>query len=176
MQDAIRAGVESFPEGNVVMKTIRVSLLIPADVEMVFRVLSDIEHIDTVIPEIKSVELMTKGPVDVGTRFRETRQMQNKKPHTEELTVTELNHEQHVMAVECESMGAVFKARMSVIRMQDHHCEATTEMTISPTNIIASGIWVVLGGMTRRMMAKARADADDISGMAACGGSEVGVI
>ena len=137
------------------MKTIRASILIPADVEKVFQVLSDIRHIDKVIPEITAIELITDGPVDVGTRFRETRQMENKKPHTEELTVVELSHELHTIVFECASMGAVFRSKMNVVRMQDHHCEATTEMTIRPQNIIASGIWVLLGSMTRRMMAQA---------------------
>ena len=41
----------------------------------VFAVVADVERLPSRIPEIKSVELLTPGPVGVGTKIKETRVM-----------------------------------------------------------------------------------------------------
>lgn len=41
----------------------------------VFAVVADVERLPTHIPEIKKVELLTPGPVGVGTKIKETRVM-----------------------------------------------------------------------------------------------------
>jgi carbon monoxide dehydrogenase subunit G len=48
---------------------------INAPVEKVFAVASDVEHAPEVISAITKMEVLTDGPVGVGTRFRETRVM-----------------------------------------------------------------------------------------------------
>ncbi len=62
---------------------------IAAPREHVFSVLSDIAGWPDQISGIDRVELLTEGPVRVGTRFRETRRMHGREA-TEEMTVAEL--------------------------------------------------------------------------------------
>jgi carbon monoxide dehydrogenase subunit G len=57
---------------------------INAPVEKVFAVASDVEHAPEVISTITKMEVLTDGPVGVGTRFRETRVMFGKEA-TEEM-------------------------------------------------------------------------------------------
>jgi carbon monoxide dehydrogenase subunit G len=59
----------------------------PADV---FSVAADFERIPAVIRGIKSIEMLTPGPIGVGTRFRETRIMFGRES-SEEMTVTAFN-------------------------------------------------------------------------------------
>jgi carbon monoxide dehydrogenase subunit G len=60
---------------------------INAPVEKVFAVASDVEHATEVISAITKMEVLTAGPVGVGTRFRETRVMFGKEA-TEEMEFT----------------------------------------------------------------------------------------
>ena len=135
------------------MTPIRVSILVPAHAERTFMVLSDVAHMDQVIPDITSIEMLTKGPVGKGTRFRETR-ICNKKSQMMELWISKFDHDQRRMAIECKSMGALFRTEILAIQMQDDRCEITMEMTVKMQGILASGLWLLIGGMTRRMMSR----------------------
>ncbi len=55
------------------MAQFTVSKRIAAPPATVFAIVTDLDHIPAVIPDIKSIERLTPGPVGVGTRFRETR-------------------------------------------------------------------------------------------------------
>jgi carbon monoxide dehydrogenase subunit G len=66
-----------------------VESLIDAPRDVVFASLVDIERWPDVISGIVEVTLLTPGPVAVGTRFRETREMFGRKA-TEEMTVAEM--------------------------------------------------------------------------------------
>lgn len=46
---------------------------VPAPPEVVWAVLTDVAHADQVLRSVKDSELLTDGPYDVGTRWRETR-------------------------------------------------------------------------------------------------------
>jgi ribosome-associated toxin RatA of RatAB toxin-antitoxin module len=139
---------------GVTMTPIRCSILVPVHAERTFMVLSDIGHMDEVIPDITAVEMLTKGPVGEGTRFRETR-ICNKKPQTMELWISQYDHQQRRMAIECKSMGGLFRTEILVIQMQDDRCEITMEMTVKMQGILASGVWLLIGAMTRRILSKA---------------------
>ncbi|MEM1329374.1 MAG: SRPBCC family protein [Planctomycetota bacterium] len=62
---------------------------IEAPVDRVFAMSCDFENAVNVIEAIKKVEMLTDGPVRVGTRFRETRVMFGRET-TEEMEVTAL--------------------------------------------------------------------------------------
>jgi carbon monoxide dehydrogenase subunit G len=66
-----------------------VTTRIAAPTERVFAIATDVPHWPEVIRGIESVEMLTTGPMRVGTRFRETRTMHGSKT-TEEMTVAEL--------------------------------------------------------------------------------------
>lgn len=62
---------------------------IDAPPQAVFAIMADIPRWHQVFAKIESIEMLTSGPVAVGTRFRETRTMFGKSA-TEEMTVAEL--------------------------------------------------------------------------------------
>jgi carbon monoxide dehydrogenase subunit G len=86
------------------MVTITVSERIAAPSERVFALFTDLEHAAENIEGIVRLELLTPGPVGVGTRFRETRVFM-KKEATEEMEVTALERGRGY-TVECTSHGA----------------------------------------------------------------------
>jgi len=68
---------------------IEVETLIAASPEAVFAILTDISRLPEVLAGIEQVEVLTPGPLAVGTRFRETRRMFGRLA-TEEMTVAEI--------------------------------------------------------------------------------------
>ncbi len=69
------------------MKGIEVSEWIDAPAARVFDLMTDMRAWPSVIRAIERIEVLTEGPMGVGTRFRETRRMFGKDA-TEEMTVT----------------------------------------------------------------------------------------
>jgi carbon monoxide dehydrogenase subunit G len=69
------------------MPTVTATTHIAAPVSEVFALFTDLEGLPSRIKAITKIEKLTTGPVDVGTRFRETRIM-FKKEATEEMEFT----------------------------------------------------------------------------------------
>ncbi len=74
-----------------------------APVQRVFEVYSDLQNAGKNVSAIKSLVLLTPGPVGKGTRFRETRTMFGKDA-TEEMEITEFNPPRGY-TVECRNHG-----------------------------------------------------------------------
>src|SRR3954470_7624137 len=55
--------------------TVQVESRINAPADRVFALLTNLADLPRLIPDIKKVEVLTPGPVGVGTRFKETRVM-----------------------------------------------------------------------------------------------------
>jgi len=72
--------------------------------EVTFELISDFEHAAEHIHAIRQLEVLTPGPVGVGTRFRETHKMFGKES-SEEMEVTTFNAP-HGYTVECDSCGS----------------------------------------------------------------------
>lgn len=70
------------------MAEFRFSKLVKADLARTFDVFSDLRAVPQRIEGIKRLEVLTDGPMGVGTRFRETRMMFNREA-TEEMEVTD---------------------------------------------------------------------------------------
>ena len=87
--------------------------VIAAPPETVFTVLSDIPRWPDSIPNIEKVEMLTSGPVNVGTRFRETRKMHGRSA-TEEMTVVKYDPP-HRFDLSAENHGARYLATQEVI-------------------------------------------------------------
>jgi len=80
---------------------------IDAPSEVVFSVASDFHHAAENIHGIESLEVLTDGPIGVGTRFRETRLMFGKTA-TEEMEITAFDVP-HSYVVEGESCGGHYR-------------------------------------------------------------------
>lgn len=81
--------------------------------EIVFKVATDFASASEHIQAIDNVELLTDGPVQVGTRFRETRKLFGKEA-TEEMTVTEFTPPKR-FTLETESCGCHYVCRHHLI-------------------------------------------------------------
>lgn len=80
---------------------------IAAPVDEVFAVAADFANAPEVIGGIERVEMLTDGPVGVGTRFRETRVLHGREG-TEEMEVTEFEPPERY-ALGCESHGCLYR-------------------------------------------------------------------
>jgi len=89
------------------MAKISLSKSLNAPVERVFQAFTDFERAADRIDAIQGLEVLTEGPVGVGTRFRETR-IVFKKEATEEMLITGFDAP-NSYTVGCESCGAVFE-------------------------------------------------------------------
>lgn len=105
------------------MSTITVSQRINAPKELVFKTVADIKNFSKAVPDIKNVEFLTEQKYGVGTKFRETRDM-NGREATTELEVTELVENAHIRLVS-DAMGTVWDSVFTVERKQDG-----TELTL----------------------------------------------
>src|SRR5258706_4012484 len=70
------------------MSRLQLCVRIAAPVERVFEVFTDLRNAPGRIIGIKRLEVLTDGPIGVGTKFRETREMFGKDA-TEEMAITE---------------------------------------------------------------------------------------
>lgn len=68
---------------NVAMKPIVIEIEIDAPIERVFSTFTDVQGWPEIIKTMTKIELLTDGPVGLGTRFRETRLVCKKAVHEE---------------------------------------------------------------------------------------------
>jgi carbon monoxide dehydrogenase subunit G len=74
------------------MATVAVSNEIAAPLDHVFRIFTDIENGPAHVSGIKKLEMMTTGPIHVGTRWLETREVMGRRDTVEmEITAFERN-------------------------------------------------------------------------------------
>ena len=99
------------------MSRITVKRSIAAPVERVFRTVADIREFSQALPHVVRFEFLTDEKIDVGTRFRETRVM-NDKEITTELEVTEYVENDHVRFV-ADSNGTIWDTVFTVRAAQD---------------------------------------------------------
>jgi hypothetical protein len=86
----------------------QLSTHVSAPIETVFRLAADFAETPGRIKLIKRVEMLTPGPVGVGTRFRETREFM-KREATEEMEVTAFDAPRSYTLV-CRSHGCLFES------------------------------------------------------------------
>ncbi len=86
------------------MPSLSITKRVNAPVETVFAVATDLPNAAQHIRGIEKIELLTAGPIGVGTRWRETRKMMGHES-TEILEVTSFDRPRSY-AVGCESCGA----------------------------------------------------------------------
>ena len=105
------------------MSTITVTKHIEAPKELVFETISDIQNFSQAVPDIKNVEFLTEQKYGVGTKFKETRDMNGREASTI-LEVTELVENAHIRLVS-DTMGTVWDSVFTVERREDG-----TELTL----------------------------------------------
>ena len=113
-----RAHVDRPQDGVLTMTRITVARRIAAPVAIVFGAIADIEKLPETNPGIVSVEFLSNARRGLGTRFRETRRMQQKELVTE-LEVTEFTENERARMV-ADTHGTVWDTVFEVTPSGDH--------------------------------------------------------
>ncbi len=128
------------------MSQFSLSTHIAAPPEIVFPLLSDIEHAAEQIAGIDHIELLTEGPVGIGTRFCETRTIFGKTT-IEEMEITAFD-DPHGYTVECDSCGAHYVVTYELVPdiwgttvKVNFLCQPTTlfAMAMTPLSLLMMG-------------------------------------
>ena len=137
---------------------VRVHSVVAAPPATVFAVTTEIGSWPETIRAIEHVEILTPGPVGVGTRFRETRTMFGKTA-TEEMTVAELDPP-HRLVLTAYNHGTAYRAEHVFAREGDG-----TDLTLTfagvPQSLLArllAPIGYLMLGALRRQLASDLAD------------------
>ncbi len=140
------------------MPGVTVRHLVKADPDTTFRVFADIPNAAATIAGIRSVEMLSDGPVGIGTRGRETRIMMGQSA-TEEMWVTGFDPPRSYV-VEAESHGTHYHSRYDF-----EPVEGGTSVTLRfegrPLTLTArllSLVGVLFLGQIRKMLAQDMAD------------------
>jgi uncharacterized membrane protein len=131
---------------------VRESISIQAPVENVFDLASDIATCQRWSKSITNIEMMTDGPMKVGTKWRETRVMMGK-PATETLEITSMRPNEHY-TIGCESMGSKFSTDM-VFTSAGQGTQVTVEMKCQPYTLgarLLSPMSALFMGMIRKCL------------------------
>lgn len=116
------------------MKPIECNLFIQAPPERVFAVASNFAHAPEFIPGITKVEMLTEGPVGVGTRFKETRKFMGKEA-TETMELTGFDPPRSY-TLGCHSCGADCLSRIS-FQPEGQGTRLTFQFEMKPVSFFA---------------------------------------
>ena len=150
------------------MSTLNLSTTVDAPLSQVFEAFTDFARSDEMVDAIVRIEMLTEGPVDVGTRFRETRIMFGKEA-TEEMEVTALERDR-LVTVTAQSCGSTF-ASTFFFTPQGASTRVDMEMITTPVTLMAKLMWPVgwlMKGTMKKMM---QGDMDQVK--AACEASSI---
>lgn len=138
----------------------------------VFRVFTDLEAAPRRIEGIQSLEVLTEGPMTVGTRFRETRKMFGKEA-TEEMTVTEFRPNEGYVTT-AESCGAKYRSEYT-FKEAPEGTQVDFTFEGKPMTLIAKVMTPVMGLLLGRMMRRClEADLNDLTRALEAGEIETG--
>ena len=136
------------------MSKMNLSVNIEAAPEAVFEMIADIENSASRIEGIEQIEMLTQGPVGVGTKWRETRLMMNKEA-VEEMEITAFDPPNHYTAY-CDSCGCDMEWTMRVEPIGDG-CMLSLEMASKPRTLMAklmSPLGWLMSGMMKKCVVK----------------------
>ncbi len=116
------------------MTQINISRQIAAPRELVFEVCSDFPNAAETIAAINRIEMLTEGPVGLGTRFKESRTLFGREA-TEEMEVIEFVPPQQY-TLGANTMGARFE---TTFRFTDegHETQVEIQMQVTPESLFS---------------------------------------
>jgi len=145
------------------MGTLTVTRFARAPLELVFRHATDLRNVPNVVPGIRALEVLTDGPVRVGTRFRETRVVFGRE-HTETMEVSSFDAPR-AYAVVCDSGSTRYESRFS-FRPKDGGTEIEMELTATPLTFFAKVMSVLMKPMMKMMATECAKDVEAIAAAA----------
>jgi len=137
---------------------------VEAPIETVFDVATDLPHAAEHIRGIEKIELLSPGPIGVGTRWRETRRMMGREA-TEILEIKEINRPRGY-TVGCESCGCYFQTKFNFASRPngtDVTLDVSTDAITLMAKLMAPIGNLLMGKAMRRLMED---DLDDLKRVA----------
>jgi len=117
---------------------------ISSSAERVFDTVAHIENFSKAVPSIKKVEMLSEIERGVGTRFRETRVMDDRE-NTVELEGTEYLANERVRIVS-EAGGAIWDSIFTISAISETKTELSLEMDARPKNLAAKLVVKLIKG------------------------------
>lgn len=117
------------------MAAITVSRSVAAPQGVLFDTMTDLDNADERIEGIQSVDILTEGPIGVGTRWIETRVLFGKEA-TETMWITEFEPPSHYV-VEAESHGTRYRTTLRAIAEGEHASRIELEFVGTPISRLA---------------------------------------
>jgi hypothetical protein len=138
-----------------------ISIGIDVPAEHAFAALADFANAPKRVPGIRAVEMLTPGPVAVGTRFRETRVMFGREAReTMEVTRFDPPSLYELSALSC---GSRLRSTIAVTPRGDRACEVTMRLIAEAETFFAKCMMLVMGRMMLKACTKAiREDLDAV--------------
>ena len=148
------------PEDEAIMASrFTVKTKIHAPIDVVFKRLTDFEHAADRIEGITKMEMLTEGPVGVGTRFKETRLFMRKEA-TEEMEVTSFQQPTGY-SLGCESCGCQYDTDFK-LTPADGGTEVEMRFRAQPLTLGAKVMSVIFKPMVKSVVKTCEKDLDDI--------------
>lgn len=133
--------------------------------EDVFALYADLRNAADRISGITKLEVLTDGPVGVGTRFRETRVMMGREA-TEEMEVTAFDPPRSY-TVECHSHGTHYLSTFSFAEADSGQTDVTVRFDATPQSLFAKLLSPLAGLMMGTVKKCTQGDLDDLAAFAA---------
>lgn len=134
---------------------IEVQEAISASPEVVFGALADVERWPSLMPDILRVEVLTAGPVGVGTQFREVRRMYGREA-AEVMTVAEFDPPR-LLVLTAENHGTRYRAEHR-IAPSGSGCVVSLGFEGVPVSPLARLVSPLLGFLAGSLARKLKAD------------------
>lgn len=145
------------------MGSLKVSRVVNAPVEKTFLLFTDFANAAERVSGIESVNMLTDGPVGVGTRFTETRIMFGKSS-TEEMEVTKFEPNK-LCSVEAESCGAKFVSTFRFLK-EGPNTKVEMDMLTQPISFFAKIMSPLTGFMAGSVKKIIESDMNDLAKLA----------
>jgi len=129
------------------MTTVSTTRQIAAPLARVFEILSNAEVFSEAVPQILNVEFLSEQKRGVGTRFRETRDMNGKEVQTE-LEITELVENDRIRMV--SDQGGTIWDTLFTVEDAGEYTVMTMTMDCRPYRLLARLLNLVIMGMVRK--------------------------
>ena len=141
------------------LSSISIDRLIDASPERVFAHATNVEAWAEIVPAITKIELLTPGPVQVGTRFRETRIMMGREA-TEEMEFLVLDSPtQYVLGA--ESHGSRYRTTLNLTPVGES-TKLTMTFAAEPLTFMAKAMSFLMKPFMKKLLNLCAKDLDAI--------------
>ena len=138
------------------MKEIEVSRVLPAPLEQAFEACGDFTTVAEKISAIKSLEVIGGGPVQEGTRFRETRTMFGR-DSTEEMEIRDWAPPKGYTVI-CDSHGTHYRTLYTFEPVDENKTKVTMRFGAEPRTLMAKLMSFFMGKKMFDMVGKCIGD------------------